>query len=52
MTTTNGKGEAKIRILHYGPWLVKVNHKVPAPDDLKDKCNELSYTATLTFEVP
>ena len=25
---------------------------LPAPDNLKDKCNELSYTATLTFEVP
>jgi uncharacterized GH25 family protein len=51
-TVTNGKGEAKIRIIHYGPWLVKVSHKLPAGDDLKDKCNELSYSATLTFEIP
>jgi uncharacterized GH25 family protein len=51
-TTTNGIGEAEIRILHYGPWLVKADHKIPATDELKDKCDELSYSATLTFEVP
>ena len=51
-TTTNGKGEAKIRIIHYGPWLIKVNHKIPASDELKDKCNDLSYSSSLTFEVP
>jgi len=50
-TTTDAKGIAKIRILHHGPWLIKSKLKLPAPDKLKDKCNELSYTATLTFEV-
>ncbi len=50
-TTTDAKGMAKIRILHYGPWLVKTNVKLPAPESLKDKCNEMSYTATLTFEI-
>jgi len=51
-TGTDGEGVAKIRITHWGPWLIKTDRKLPAPDDLKDKCNELHYTATLTFEVP
>ena len=50
-TTADGQGNAKIRILNHGDWLIKARIKVPAPDELKDKCNELSYTATLTFEV-
>ena len=50
-TGTDGKGKANIRMLHHGPWLLKAKIKLPAPDDLRDKCNELSYTATLTFEV-
>ncbi|MCD6165902.1 DUF4198 domain-containing protein [bacterium] len=49
--TTDGRGKAKIRILHHGPWLIKTKVKLPAPDELKDKCDELSYTATLTFEI-
>ncbi len=51
-TTTNGKGQARIRIIHYGQWLIKAGVKLPATDELKEKCNELSYSATLTFEVP
>ena len=51
-TSTDDEGIAKIRLIHWGPWLVKAKIKLPAPDNLKDKCNELSYTATLTFEVP
>ncbi len=50
-TSADGKGEAKIRMLHHGPWLLKAKIKRPAPEDLRDQCNELSYTATLTFEV-
>lgn len=50
-TGTDGKGKAKIRVLHHGPWLIKAKIRRPVPDALKDKCNELSYTATLTFEV-
>ena len=49
--TTNGKGEARIRIIHYGQWLIKAGVKLPATGELKEKCNELSYSATLTFEV-
>jgi len=51
-TSTDSEGIAKLRIIHWGPWLIKANVRIPAPDDLKDKCNEVSYTATLTFEVP
>ncbi len=51
-TSTDGEGIARIRLLHYGPWLVKASMKLPAPREMEDKCNELHYTATLTFEVP
>jgi len=51
-TSTDGEGIAKIRLIHWGPWLIKADIKLPAPEELKDKCNELHYTATLTFEVP
>lgn len=51
VTTTNSEGKAKIRIMHYGPWLINVKLKLPVSDELKNKCNELSYAATLTFEV-
>ncbi len=51
-TTTNGEGIAKIRLTHWGIWLVKARLQLPAPEKLSDKCDQLSYTATLTFEVP
>jgi hypothetical protein len=41
----------RIRILHHGPWLIKADIKIPAPAELKEKCRQLHYTATLTFEV-
>ena len=50
-TITDSKGQAKIRILHHGPWLIKSKIKLPATDELRDKCNEMSYSASLTFEV-
>jgi len=50
-TSTNSEGIARIRILHWGPWLIKARKEIPAPDSLKDKCNTLTYTATLTFEI-
>ncbi|MCD6218883.1 DUF4198 domain-containing protein [Candidatus Calescamantes bacterium] len=51
-TSTNGEGIAKIRIIHWGVWLIKAEKKLPVPQEWKDKCNQLHYTATLTFEVP
>ena len=50
-TTADSKGIARIRLTHWGPWLVKAEKRMPALEDLKDKCNELHYTATLTFEI-
>lgn len=50
---TDNKGEAKIRILHYyGPWIIKAKLTQPPTKEFKDKCKELSYTATLTFSMP
>ncbi|MEA3431063.1 MAG: DUF4198 domain-containing protein, partial [candidate division WOR-3 bacterium] len=40
-TSTDSKGIAMIRILHYGPWLIKADMKLPATEELRDKCNEL-----------
>ena len=50
-TGTDAKGMTKIRILHYGSWLVKADIKMIAPDELRDNCRQVHYTATLTFEV-
>jgi len=50
-TSTDNEGIARIRLLHWGPWLIKVNYKLPPTEEFKDKCDQLSYTATLTFEV-
>ncbi|RKY64330.1 MAG: DUF4198 domain-containing protein, partial [Candidatus Latescibacterota bacterium] len=50
-TSTDGEGKAKIRLVHWGPWMIRVNHQVPPTEELKGKCDRLSYTATLTFEV-
>lgn len=51
-TIADRKGEARIRIIHHGPWLIKTDMKLPATEDLKEKCDELSYSATLTLGVP
>lgn len=51
-TSTDSEGKAMIRLTHWGQWLVKTEKRLPAPDNMKDECNELHYTATLTFEVP
>lgn len=50
-TSTDSEGIARIRITHWGVHLIKARMELPASDDLKDKCNKLSYTATLTFEI-
>ena len=44
-------GQASLKILHDGIWLVKVDLDQPAPAELADKCDTMHYTATLTFEV-
>ena len=50
-TTADSKGIAYIRLVHWGPWLVKAEKMMPASEELKDKCNALHYTATLTFKI-
>jgi uncharacterized GH25 family protein len=50
-TTADSAGVAKIRLLHWGNWLIKAQVKRPATGELADKCNEQSYSATLTFEI-
>ncbi|RKY23471.1 MAG: hypothetical protein DRP62_05810 [Planctomycetota bacterium] len=50
-TTADSKGTAHIRLTHWGPWLVKAEKMMPATEELKDKCNTLHYTASLTFEI-
>ena len=50
--STSNKGEGKIRVLHYyGPWIIKAQLKLPPTREFKNKCKELSYTATITFGV-
>jgi len=51
--STDNNGKARVRVLHYyGPWMVKAAMKLPPSKEFKDKCQELSYTATITFAVP
>jgi uncharacterized GH25 family protein len=50
-TTADSKGIAHIRLTHWGPWLIKAEKRMPATEDLKDKCNMLHCTASLTFEI-
>ena len=50
-TAANEEGVALIRILKAGIWMIKVNYKAHPTQEMEDKCNKLSYTATLSFEV-
>lgn len=50
-TKTDSKGMAQVRIIHYGPWLIRVDDYIKAKDDMAEKCDFMHYTATLTFEV-
>jgi uncharacterized GH25 family protein len=48
-TKTDKRGEARIKILQSGIWLVKVCHEIPYPDS--EQCDIQSYVGTLTFMV-
>ena len=50
-TKTNAKGIAKVRLLHYGNQLIKVDKKLPASGEHTGKCIEEHYTATITFDI-
>lgn len=51
-TVADGQGIVRIRLTHWGPWLVKANLKMNPTDEMKDKCNDMNYTATLTLGIP
>lgn len=48
-TKTDKQGEARIKILQSGIWLVKVCREIPYPDPAE--CDIQSYVGTLTFKV-
>ncbi|MTI61631.1 MAG: hypothetical protein FH762_16880 [Firmicutes bacterium] len=50
---SDARGEViNIIITHWGPWLLKAQMKLSPEGEMSTKCNTLSYTATLTFEIP
>lgn len=51
-TITDGEGVARVRLLHWGPWLIKAVKRFPASGEMRQKCDEISLSATFTFEVP
>lgn len=44
-------GRGQVKISHSGVWYLNVNYRARATGELAEKCDEVSYTATLTFEV-
>lgn len=50
VTYTNKEGIATIKVTNSGYWMLKAEHGQEAPKDLKDKCDEVAYSATLTFQ--
>jgi uncharacterized GH25 family protein len=50
--STDEKGIAKLRIDHWGVWVVKTRLELPPSDAMKDKVNQENYFASLTFSVP
>jgi hypothetical protein len=36
----------------YGPWIVKASKSISATGEMAEKCESLSYTATMTFALP
>ena len=48
---TNSQGIATVRLLTHGHWIVMAVVRKPPPDDLKEKCLEMKYSASLSFAV-
>lgn len=47
------KDTAKIRVIDYhGPWIITAKLELPPTDEFKDKCEQLYFVSTLTFDVP
>lgn len=50
-TKTDSRGIARIRVLHWGRWMIKAHLKKSAEGDLAGKCKMVSVVSTLTMEV-
>lgn len=50
-TETDSRGIARIRILHWGRWMIKAHLKKLADGELAGKCKMVSIVSTLTMEV-
>ena len=50
-TETDSRGVARIRIIHWGKWMVKAHLKKPADGKLSGKCRMISVVSTLTLEI-
>lgn len=50
--TTDNEGIALIKITHWGVWWLKADTILPVPANMQEQCNEIHYTAAITFEVP
>ncbi|HBX75231.1 MAG TPA: hypothetical protein DEG55_03710, partial [Acidaminococcaceae bacterium] len=50
--STDENGVAKLRIDHWGPWVVKTRLEILPTGEMKDKVNQENYFASLTFCVP
>ena len=48
---TNGRGISRLRLLAPGQWIIKAEVRRPAKEEIRDKCIEEKYSATLSFEV-
>jgi uncharacterized GH25 family protein len=48
---TNSRGISTIRLLEPGHWIVRAVVRKPASEELRDKCIEEKYSATMSFEV-
>jgi len=50
--STDENGIARLRIDHWGVWVVKTKLELPPTEEMKDKVNQENYFASLTFCVP
>lgn len=48
-TRTNSRGTCRIRLNRKGPWLIKAGLRLPAKGRKKALCDQILYSATLTF---
>ena len=49
---TDGKGEANIKILHSGPWLIQAEMRISCEGgEFAGKCNKLAYFCSLAFSI-